>query len=233
MNTDNPGVRKAARFGVYRYNNSSNDLFLFKESQINKAMVQIVRGLKYMLHVEIGRTMCEKREHSSLDSCHFQRKKNLQRMLRCYFEVWITPWLRKAYVPVALCHWLTFPHESLTYRGSTTMSFSLPGLLRPKLKWERLYRIATEPFSQAHGCFSLLERCSKSEWQRQDLPWLNLLLSSCVSVFPKLNCRWEHVVIHSVENHAPSGWISKQCERTQEALLDLLYSLMNLHTAMM
>ncbi|KAI6071470.1 Cystatin-F [Aix galericulata] len=40
MDTDNPGVRKAARFGVYQYNNSSNDLFLFKEWQINKAMVQ-------------------------------------------------------------------------------------------------------------------------------------------------------------------------------------------------
>ncbi|NXG22845.1 CYTF protein, partial [Grallaria varia] len=104
MNTNNPGVRKAARFGVYRYNNSSNDLFLFKDSQINKAMVQIVRGLKYMLHVEIKRTVCEKREHSSLDSCHFQRKKSLQQMLRCYFEVWITPWLHKVHVPVVHCH---------------------------------------------------------------------------------------------------------------------------------
>ncbi|KAK2523212.1 cystatin-F isoform X2 [Columba livia] len=103
VNTNNPGVRKAARFGVYRYNNSSNDLFLFKESQINRALVQIVRGLKYMLHVEIERTVCEKREHSGLDSCNFQRKKNLQQMLRCYFEVWITPWLHKAHVPVALC----------------------------------------------------------------------------------------------------------------------------------
>ncbi|XP_010704867.1 cystatin-F isoform X1 [Meleagris gallopavo] len=81
MNTNNPGVRKAARFGVYQYNNSSNDLFLFKEWQINKAMVQIVRGLKYMLHVEIGRTVCEKRGHSNLDNCHFQRKKNLQQRI--------------------------------------------------------------------------------------------------------------------------------------------------------
>uniref|UniRef100_A0A8C3KSA0 Egg-white cystatin n=1 Tax=Calidris pygmaea TaxID=425635 RepID=A0A8C3KSA0_9CHAR len=104
MDTDNPGVRKAARFGVYRYNNSSNDLFLFKESQISKAMVQIVRGLKYMLHVEIGRTACEKREHSNLDSCHFQKKKNLQQILKCYFEVWITPWLHNVHVPIALCH---------------------------------------------------------------------------------------------------------------------------------
>lgn len=41
VNTNSPGVHKAARFGVYRYNNSSNDLFLFKESQIKKAMVQV------------------------------------------------------------------------------------------------------------------------------------------------------------------------------------------------
>ncbi|KAJ7413907.1 hypothetical protein WISP_87660 [Willisornis vidua] len=84
VNINNPGVRKAARFGVYRYNNSSNDLFLFKDSQINKAMVQIVRGLKYMLHVEIKRTVCEKREHSSLDGCHFQRKKSLQQRHLCW-----------------------------------------------------------------------------------------------------------------------------------------------------
>ncbi|OWK61843.1 Cystatin-F [Lonchura striata] len=86
VNTNNPTVRKAARFGVYRYNNSSNDLFLFKESQIKKAMVQIVRGLKYMLHVEIKRTVCEKRDHSSLDSCHFQREKNLQQV--CVQIIW-------------------------------------------------------------------------------------------------------------------------------------------------
>ncbi|XP_041907464.1 cystatin-F isoform X1 [Corvus kubaryi] len=104
VNTNNPGVRKAARFGVYRYNNSSNDLFLFKESQIKKAMVQIVRGLKYMLHVEIKRTVCEKRDHSSLDSCQFQRKKTLQLTLRCYFEVWITPWTQKVHILVAHCH---------------------------------------------------------------------------------------------------------------------------------
>lgn len=43
VNTNSPGVRKAARFGVYQFNNSSNDLFLFKEWQINKAMVQVRR----------------------------------------------------------------------------------------------------------------------------------------------------------------------------------------------
>ncbi|POI26386.1 hypothetical protein CIB84_009863 [Bambusicola thoracicus] len=100
VNTNNPGVRKAARFGVYQYNNSSNDLFLFKEWQINKAMVQIVKGLKYMLHVEIGRTVCEKRGHSNLDNCHFQRKKNLQQVCTAssggYPGITGDPWLSLA-----------------------------------------------------------------------------------------------------------------------------------------
>ncbi|XP_024069740.2 cystatin-F [Terrapene carolina triunguis] len=104
MNTNDPGVRRAARFGVYRYNNSSNDIFLFKESCITKAMVQVVRGLKYMLNVEIGRTVCDKRGHSNLDSCDFQKKKKLQQMFRCYFEVWTVPWLQRVQVLLALCH---------------------------------------------------------------------------------------------------------------------------------
>lgn len=39
-----------------------------------------------MLHVEIKRTVCEKRDHSSLDSCHFQKKKNLQQV--CVQFIW-------------------------------------------------------------------------------------------------------------------------------------------------
>lgn len=65
VNTDNPGVRKAARFGVYRYNNSSNDLFLFKESQIKKAMVQ-VRAADPPNHLLIDPPMAHPR-HNSLD----------------------------------------------------------------------------------------------------------------------------------------------------------------------
>lgn len=129
-------------------------------------------------------------------------------MLRCYFEVWITPWLHKAYVPVARCYWATFPHESLTYKGSTTTSFSLPGLLRPKLKWRTAVQNRHGAFLSKHTVVFLPEK-DVQKWQRKDLPQLNLLLASCVSVFPKLNCRWKHVVIHLIESHLCSGWISK------------------------
>ncbi|XP_077201738.1 cystatin-F [Paroedura picta] len=103
IKTNDPGVQKAARYGVYTYNNSSNDIFLFKESHINKAMVQIVRGLKYILDVDIARTICTKRKHSSLDRCHFQEHKELRQTFRCNFEVWLTPWLQKAEVLVSHC----------------------------------------------------------------------------------------------------------------------------------
>uniref|UniRef100_A0A8D0HAC1 Cystatin F n=1 Tax=Sphenodon punctatus TaxID=8508 RepID=A0A8D0HAC1_SPHPU len=103
VNPNDPGVRTAARFGVYRYNNSSNDIFLFKESHINKATVQIVRGLKYTLYVKIGRTVCDKREQPNLDRCGFQSSKALRQTFQCYFEVWLVPWLQKVHVPVSVC----------------------------------------------------------------------------------------------------------------------------------
>lgn len=96
---------------------------------------------------------------------------------------------------------------------------------------------STQNFAlKAHGrVFSTCPwgRCSKSEWQRKDLLWPNSLLSSCVSLFLKLNPRWEHVVVHSLESNSPSlNGISKQCEQTQDALLDLRCCMMSLHAAM-
>uniref|UniRef100_A0A8D2JAW9 Cystatin F n=1 Tax=Varanus komodoensis TaxID=61221 RepID=A0A8D2JAW9_VARKO len=104
VKTNDPGVQKAARFGVYRYNNSSNDIFLFKESCINNATIQVVKGLKYRLDVDIRRTVCRKRVQPDLDQCDFQRNKKLRQKFRCYFEVWLIPWLQRIQVPVSLCH---------------------------------------------------------------------------------------------------------------------------------
>nr|XP_060616907.1 cystatin-F [Anolis sagrei ordinatus] len=103
VKTDDPGVQHAARFGVYRYNNRSNDIFLFRESRISKATLQVVRGLKYTVNVDIGRTVCTKRTHPDLDRCAFQRNKTLRQTYSCYFEVWITPWLHRVQILASLC----------------------------------------------------------------------------------------------------------------------------------
>ncbi|ELK04486.1 cystatin-F isoform X2 [Pteropus alecto] len=104
IKTNDPGVLKAARHSVERFNNYTNDIFLFKESHISKALVQIVKGLKYMLNMEIGRTTCKKTKHPSLDNCEFQTNHTLKRTLSCYSEVWVIPWLQRFEVPILHCY---------------------------------------------------------------------------------------------------------------------------------
>ncbi|XP_069461128.1 cystatin-F [Ambystoma mexicanum] len=101
--TDDPEVQKAATFAIYEFNNRTNDMFLFKISGIRKAMIQVVKGMKFMLETKIGRTMCRKREPYNLDNCDFQKDKRLQQAFSCYFEVWVVPWLNIVKVPVVLC----------------------------------------------------------------------------------------------------------------------------------
>ncbi|KAM6163767.1 cystatin-F [Rhynchocyon petersi] len=104
IKTNNPGVLKAARHTIEKFNNCTNDIFLFKESHISRALVQIVKGMKYMLDMEIGRTICKKTRHQSLDNCDFQTNPTLTQTFSCYSEVWVIPWLHKFTVPVLLCH---------------------------------------------------------------------------------------------------------------------------------
>ncbi|XP_025787592.1 cystatin-F isoform X3 [Prionailurus viverrinus] len=130
INPNDSAVLKAARHSVERFNNCTNDIFLFKESHISRALVQegnvldtepqshlgtknwcheqdqhewIVKGLKYMLDMEIGRTSCKKTQHPSLDNCDFQTNHTLQRTFSCYSEVWVIPWLQRFEVPVLHC----------------------------------------------------------------------------------------------------------------------------------
>ncbi|XP_006860818.1 PREDICTED: cystatin-F [Chrysochloris asiatica] len=103
IKTNDPGVLKAARYTVERFNNRTNDIFLFKESHINRALIQIVKGLKYMLDMEIARTTCKKTRHPSLDNCDFQTNNSLTQTFSCYSEVWVVPWLHKFTVPVLCC----------------------------------------------------------------------------------------------------------------------------------
>nr|KAF6471019.1 cystatin F [Molossus molossus] len=104
IETNNPGVLKAARHSAERFNNCTNDIFLYKESHVSRALVQIVKGLKYMLDVKIGRTTCKKTKHPSLDNCDFQTNYTLKQILSCYSEVWVIPWLQRFEVSVLHCH---------------------------------------------------------------------------------------------------------------------------------
>ncbi|XP_054985142.1 cystatin-F [Sorex araneus] len=106
IKTNDPKVLQAARLSVERFNNCTNDVFLFKESHIESALVQVVKGLKYMLGMLIGRTTCKKTQRPHLDSCNFQTNHTLVQTLSCYSEIWTIPWLHKSQVTVLHCHQL-------------------------------------------------------------------------------------------------------------------------------
>ncbi|XP_057557515.1 cystatin-F [Hippopotamus amphibius kiboko] len=104
IKTNDPDVLRAARHSAESFNNCSNDAFLFRESHVSRALIQVVKGLKFMLDLDIGRTTCKKTGHRSLDDCDFQTNHTLKRTLSCYSEVWVVPWLRIVEVPVLHCH---------------------------------------------------------------------------------------------------------------------------------
>lgn len=54
IKTNDPGVLKAARHSVERFNNYTNDIFLFKESHISKALVQV---MVWVLASSVSRTL--------------------------------------------------------------------------------------------------------------------------------------------------------------------------------
>ncbi|XP_035597966.1 cystatin-F-like isoform X2 [Oncorhynchus keta] len=74
INTNDKGVLKAALHGTNSFNNQTNDAFLFKPSAIEKAERQIVKGLKYILEVDLSWTVCRKNRHKDPDlaNCTFQ-----------------------------------------------------------------------------------------------------------------------------------------------------------------
>lgn len=86
-------------------------------------------------------------------------------MLKCYFEVWMTPWLHKADVPVSLCHWPTFVMILSWFSEDLPPTrFFLSGLWGQNWGGEHLHRITTKPLSQ-----SLLVPPHTSKEDAQDL----------------------------------------------------------------
>ncbi|KAG8548315.1 hypothetical protein GDO81_025758 [Engystomops pustulosus] len=100
--TNDPEVKKAVRITVYAYNNMSNDLYLYKELEIQKAMVQVVKGVKYLLRAKYARTICSKRTPYNLDKCDFQKEPR-KGVVTCYSEVWKISWLHFEQVSVLDC----------------------------------------------------------------------------------------------------------------------------------
>ncbi|XP_026080325.1 cystatin-F [Carassius auratus] len=95
VSKNDTGVKEAVLTGTDSFNNKSNDAFLFRASAVDEAKRQIVKGIRYILEVEISRTVCRKRSNTDLDNCPFQTDRLLQQTFFCHFDVWSIPWMKK------------------------------------------------------------------------------------------------------------------------------------------
>ncbi|KAM7385980.1 hypothetical protein PAMP_002012 [Pampus punctatissimus] len=104
ISTNDRGLQQVVLTSIYYFNNQSNDAFLFKPSSIHRAQRQIVKGIRYIVDVEISRTVCRKQENNNnLNNCDFQPEGHLHQTFQCHFEIWVIPWKNETKTLVSLC----------------------------------------------------------------------------------------------------------------------------------
>ncbi|KAG9470343.1 hypothetical protein GDO78_018061 [Eleutherodactylus coqui] len=86
-------VQKGTAAPGFPRNVSTND------PEVKKA---VVKGIKYLLTVELAETVCRKNTEYILDDCDFQ-KGRLKMVVTCYSEVWKISWLNVEKVTVLKC----------------------------------------------------------------------------------------------------------------------------------
>ncbi|XP_034040696.1 cystatin-F isoform X2 [Thalassophryne amazonica] len=84
ISKNNPHLLKALNVATEFFNNMSNDAFLFKTSNIQKAQQQIVRGITYLVDLGFSRTVCHKRDKKDLANCDFQPKGRLHQVCNTF-----------------------------------------------------------------------------------------------------------------------------------------------------
>ncbi|XP_054455577.1 cystatin-F [Anoplopoma fimbria] len=98
------GLLQVVLSAARSFNNQSNDAFLFKPSAIHRAQRQVVKGVRYIVDLEISRTVCRKRDNNNnLSNCDFQPEGRLHQTFQCHTEVWVMPWQNETRTLVFQC----------------------------------------------------------------------------------------------------------------------------------
>uniref|UniRef100_A0A3Q2WE08 Cystatin-SA-like n=1 Tax=Haplochromis burtoni TaxID=8153 RepID=A0A3Q2WE08_HAPBU len=95
-------VLTAAHFAVAEFNKvNAGEMFAYKTVAITSAKIQVVAGIKYILDMLLGQTVCS-RNHAAADSepCAFQSRRKYQ----CHFVVVEVPWEKSRVLSKNECH---------------------------------------------------------------------------------------------------------------------------------
>ncbi|CAG6017089.1 unnamed protein product [Menidia menidia] len=99
---NSPSVVKAARFAVVEFNRANiQEQFAYKVLNITSAKTQIVAGINYILDVNLGRTVCRRRDTNDTKPCalHADPKER-----ECHFIVTEVPWENLHALTQHKCH---------------------------------------------------------------------------------------------------------------------------------
>lgn len=103
VSKNDPELDKAVLVATYSFNNQSNDAYLFRTLEVDRAQRQIVKGIRYIFEVRISRTVCLKRQGQDLLDCDIQPEGRLHQTFQCNFEVLSWPWLHQMITTSSHC----------------------------------------------------------------------------------------------------------------------------------
>ncbi|XP_034352554.1 cystatin-11 [Arvicanthis niloticus] len=89
VNASHSSVKKTLEYVTDQYNKKSEDLYNFRILRILKIEEQMTNHMEYHITVEMQRTTCFKTENSLCDV----QQGELHKQIRCYFSVYVNPWL--------------------------------------------------------------------------------------------------------------------------------------------
>ncbi|XP_072292453.1 cystatin-F-like, partial [Eucyclogobius newberryi] len=93
VSAEDSRVLKVALSAAEAFNSQSDDSFLFKPQRVVRAQKQVVRGVRFILDLDLCRTVCRKRHPpKKLLDCGPQAPGPLHQVLQCHVEVWNIPW---------------------------------------------------------------------------------------------------------------------------------------------
>ncbi|KAJ0004617.1 hypothetical protein NQD34_010831 [Periophthalmus magnuspinnatus] len=108
VSIDDSSVQQAALSAAVSFNNQSNDSFLFRPQHVIKAQKQVVKGIRFLVDLNLCRTMCRKRDKAkNLSDCGLQPPGPLHQVFRCHVEVWDVPWSHHSIIQRLSCKTLS------------------------------------------------------------------------------------------------------------------------------
>ncbi|KAM8919804.1 cystatin-like 1 [Lycaon pictus] len=90
--TSETNMNSTLQFFIEKYNNASNDTYLFQVDKLLQSQMQLTTGVEYMVTVKISRTKC-RRNSTTKNSCPIQSKNKLKKSFICDFLMYTVPWM--------------------------------------------------------------------------------------------------------------------------------------------